>query len=545
MAVAQSGAFLKDLRTLYAEGSIGTLTDGQLLERFVACRDEVVFEALVERHGTMVLQICRGMLGNSHDAEDVFQATFLVLVRRAGSIRKRDSVASWLFGVAGRIAARARVDAARRRKHERRAAEMATRSDVHEERPDLGSVLREEVARLPEKYREVVVLCYLEGQTYEAAARRLGRPVGTVKVRLSRARALLLGRLTRRGLGLPAGMAALGTTAEAAALVPPALVRATVQAVLRPSASAAARLATRTLRSMMMTRTLGVVAVLLSAGFVTLGAGVFIPGMPTKVVAWIVPHRAQAAPPVLGATAVGLVGQGQYGTIKGRLVWGGDQLPPVKVLAEKGKAAKDPEVYARNQPILSRELAVDPATKGLPYGFAYLSRPTGSNPEAVQDLISKHPKAELDQQNCEFLPYVLPIHQDQTLVVKSSDPTNHNVRLTPYRNSPINQTLAPKGQIEIKLVAEPLPIKVDCDIHSWTHGWIMVFDHTFFAVTGKDGTFEIKGVPAGSQNLVLWQENVGYVTPGGRRGMAVEVKPGGVTDVGEIKLDPKKVKPVS
>src|SRR6516225_6418176 len=153
MAVAQSGAFSKDLRTLYAEGSIGTLTDGQLLERFVACRDEVVFEALVERHGTMVLQICRGMLGNSHDAEDVFQATFLVLVRRAGSIRKRDSVASWLFGVAGRIAARAR-------KHERRAAEMATRSDVHEERPDFGSVLREEVARLPEKYREVVVLCY-------------------------------------------------------------------------------------------------------------------------------------------------------------------------------------------------------------------------------------------------------------------------------------------------------------------------------------------------------------------------------------------------
>src|SRR5436305_2050291 len=155
MAVAQSGAFLKDLRTLYAEGSIGTLTDGQLLERFVACRDEVVFEALVERHGTMVLQICRGMLGNSHDAEDVFQATFLVLVRRAGSIRKRDSVASWLFGVAGRIAARARVDAARRRKHERQAAERAARPKPGD-RPDPGPALLEEVARLPEKYRDVV-----------------------------------------------------------------------------------------------------------------------------------------------------------------------------------------------------------------------------------------------------------------------------------------------------------------------------------------------------------------------------------------------------
>ena len=344
-----------------------------------------------------------------------------------------------------------------------------------------------------------------------AAAGQAGRN-GEGAVVTAQAR-LLLGRLTRRGLGLPAGMAALGTTAEAAALVPPALVRATVQAVLRPSASAAARLATRTLRSMMMTRTLGVVAVLLSAGFVTLGAGVFIAGMPTKVVAWIVPHRAQAAP-VLGATAVGLVGQGQYGTIKGRLVWGGDQLPPVKVLAEKGKAAKDPEVCARNQPILSRELAVDPATKGLPYGFAYLSRPTGSNPEAVRRPDLQAPQGRAGSAELRVPPLRPPDPPGPDLLVKSSDPTNHNVRLTPSRNSPINQTLAPKGQIEIKLVAEPLPIKVDCDIHSWTHGWIMVFDHYVFRSDGQGWSFEIKGVPAGSQNLVLWQENVGYVTAG-------------------------------
>ena len=159
---------------------------------------------------------------------------------------------------------------------------MAARSDDREERPDLGPALCEEVARLPEKYREVVVLCCLEGHTYEEAARRLGRPIGTVKVRLSRARGLLLGRLTRRGLGLPAGVAALGTSAEAAAPVPPALVRGTVQAVLRPSASAAARLATRVSRSMMMTRTLGVAAVLLSAGFVGLGAAMSLRGMPAK-----------------------------------------------------------------------------------------------------------------------------------------------------------------------------------------------------------------------------------------------------------------------
>jgi RNA polymerase sigma factor (sigma-70 family) len=325
MAVERSGVLLKELRTLYAEGSIGSLTDGQLLERFVACRDEAVFEALVERHGPMVLQICRATLGNACDAEDAFQATFLVLARRAGSIRRRESVASWLFGVARRIAARARVNAARRRKHERRAAEMAARSEDRKERPDLGPALCEEVARLPEKYREVIVLCCLEGHTYEEAARRLGRPIGTVKIRLSRARGLLLGRLTRRGLGLPAGVAALGTSAEAAALVPPALVRDTVQAVLQPSASAAAHLAARTLRSMMMTRTLAVAAVLLSVGFIGLSAAAALRGMPAKQAAPV----PKAAPPRIHPDSVAVrVVDASGAPVAGARVGGGAYAHP-------------------------------------------------------------------------------------------------------------------------------------------------------------------------------------------------------------------------
>jgi RNA polymerase sigma factor (sigma-70 family) len=300
MAVKRSGVDWKGLRTLYAEGAIGGLTDGQLLERFVAHRDEAVFEALVERHGPMVLQVCRGTLGNACDADDAFQATFLVLVRRAGSIRNRDSVASWLFGVARRIAARARVDAVRRRKHERRAAELARRPDIQEERSELGRVLCEEVARLPEKYREVVVLCDLEGYTYESAARQIGRPVGTVKVRLSRARRQLLGRLTRRGLGLPAGVMAHGATAEATAVVPPALVRSTVQAVLRPSASAATGLAARATRNLMMTRTLGAAAVCLCAGLIGLGAAVLFHWAPTQQAASV----RKAAPPSIRRDSV-------------------------------------------------------------------------------------------------------------------------------------------------------------------------------------------------------------------------------------------------
>jgi hypothetical protein len=238
------------------------------------------------------------------------------------------------------------------------------------------------------------------------------------------------------------------------------------------------------------------------------------------------------------------VGQGQFGSIKGRLVWDESEIPPVKVLEAQGKAAKDPEVCARDKPVLSREVAVDPKTKGVAYGFAFIAQPKGANPDAVNDLVAKNPKAELDQQNCEFMPYVLPMHQDQTLVVKASDPMiNHNVRLTPFQNAGLNQTLRPQGQLQIKLVAERRPIRVACDIHPWMHAWIMVFDHPFFTTTGKDGSFEIKGVPAGTQNLVVWQENVGFVTTGGSRGMPVEVKAGAATDVGEIKVDHTKVRP--
>ena len=148
----------------------------------------------------------------------------------------------------------------------------------------------------------------------------------------------------------------------------------------------------------------------------------------------------------------------------------------------------------------------------------------------------------MDQKNCDFLPHSLALHQDQTLVMKSSDPIGHNVRLTGFTNAGINQVIAANGQLDVKLVAERLPLKVACDIHPWMHANIMVFDHPFFAVTGPDGSFVIKGVPAGGHDLVVWQEKVGYVTPGTAGRMPVKVTAGEVTDVGEIKIDPAKAK---
>jgi hypothetical protein len=255
------------------------------------------------------------------------------------------------------------------------------------------------------------------------------------------------------------------------------------------------------------------------------------------------PIPAAAAPPTVGLVAASLLGQGPFGTIKGRLVWGDDNVPPPVVLEAAGKASKNPEVCAKTKAIMSRELVVDPKTKGVSYGIAYLLRPKGNNPKAIKDLIAQHPKAELDQSNCEFQPYVLPMHQDQPLVIKASDPMiNHNVHVTAFTNESPNRMVEPQGKLELKLVAERHPIRIACDLHPWMKSYVMVFDHPFFATTAADGSFQIEGVPPGTQNLVLWQERVGYANPGAGRGMPVEVKAGQVNDVGEITL---RIKPGS
>jgi hypothetical protein len=230
----------------------------------------------------------------------------------------------------------------------------------------------------------------------------------------------------------------------------------------------------------------------------------------------------------------------QYGTIKGRLIWTGETIVPARVLEEKGKAEKDPNVCAKDQSILSHALEIDPQSRGVKYGYAYVVRPKGANPEAVKDLIAKNPTVEVDQKNCDFVPHSTAIHQDQTLVMKSSDPTGHNIRLSGFTNAGTNQTIAPNGKIQLKLVAERLPMTVACDIHPWMHGHVMIFDHPFFAVTGSDGSFEINGVPAGDQNVVVWQEGAGYVTPGAGRGTPVKVVAGQVTDMGDVKFDKVK-----
>jgi RNA polymerase sigma factor (sigma-70 family) len=218
-------------------------TDRQLLARFTADRDEAAFAELVRRHGPMVLGVARRVLHDPHDAEDVFQAAFLVLARKAASVAWRDSVGGWLFPVVYRLALKVRAGRARRRLHEAQVRTMAEQ-DPRLPDGDLRAILDEELARLPDHYRSVVVLCYLEEKTQREAARQLGLTPGEVRGRLERARSRLRQRLARRGLALSgAAVAAALTARTASAAVPPLLAVHTARAAALFAAPAPAGLA--------------------------------------------------------------------------------------------------------------------------------------------------------------------------------------------------------------------------------------------------------------------------------------------------------------
>lgn len=233
MRTGNDGAALRGLATLQTLGALGHLTDGQLLERFATGTGEaaeLAFEALVDRHGSMVLRVCRALLSDSNDAQDAYQATFLVLVRKARGLWVRDSLGPWLHQVARRAALRARSTAARNRTREQTAAQRTAEVQMSDPRAgfELEEALHDEINRLPDRYRIPIILCDLQGLSCEEVARRLNRPVGTVKSWRSRGRDRLRSRLTQRGLSPSVGVFA--PLDAAIRLVPPWRTAETVSA---------------------------------------------------------------------------------------------------------------------------------------------------------------------------------------------------------------------------------------------------------------------------------------------------------------------------
>jgi RNA polymerase sigma factor (sigma-70 family) len=279
----------KVLRYLYRQaGAVETPepSDGQLLARFVRDRDEAAFEMLLNRHAGLVWQTCRRLLPDAGDAEDAFQATFIVLLRRAGSLDGSRSLAGWLFGVARRVAQRARGRAARCRDQERQGTEMDSAVAPASEPDDLRPLLDAELAELPEKYRAPLVLCYFEGKTNEAAARELGWPPGSMASRLARGRELLRERLVARGVTLTS-VALAALLAESTAPAAPstlsthtlaaASIYLTGNAATSGTFSAAAvALAEGVVRSMAFSRLKLLAVVLLMSVVAAGGAGLWI-----------------------------------------------------------------------------------------------------------------------------------------------------------------------------------------------------------------------------------------------------------------------------
>jgi RNA polymerase sigma factor (sigma-70 family) len=270
------------------------LTDAQLLGAFVARRDEAAFEALVRRHGPMVLGVARRVVGNAADCEDVFQATFLVLVKKAAAVRPREALGNWLYGVTYRTALKVKGAAARRRAKERQVRAMA-RPDAAEEEggEELLHLLDKELSRLPDKYRLAVVLCDLEGRPRKQVARQFAIPEGTLSSRLTTARRLLAKRLARLGLAVSGGALATALAARASAAVPPALVVSTVRVGVRVAAGQAVAVTVPVSLSKEVVKTMLVAKLKLAVGAVMVAAALGAGGVAYQVSG---PRTAQAAP---------------------------------------------------------------------------------------------------------------------------------------------------------------------------------------------------------------------------------------------------------
>jgi RNA polymerase sigma factor (sigma-70 family) len=259
---------IEQLRAVLLRDGAG-LSDGQLLECFIAGREDAAFEALVRRHGPMVLGVCRRVLGNDHDAEDAFQATFLVLVRKAASVVPREMVGNWLHGVAYRTALRARAVTAKRRERQLSGMPEPQAPQEHTGR-DLQQLLEKELNGLPERYRAPLILCELEGKSEKEAARYLGLPQGTLSGRLSRARALLAKRLARHGVAL----------SLASPSVPTSVLDSTIKAASAGQAAAvSAKVASITegvLTAMFLSKVKSAMALLLAGVVLVCGSGLLL-----------------------------------------------------------------------------------------------------------------------------------------------------------------------------------------------------------------------------------------------------------------------------
>jgi hypothetical protein len=247
-----------------------------------------------------------------------------------------------------------------------------------------------------------------------------------------------------------------------------------------------------------------------------------------------------------GGTSTAADNDKDWGTVKGRIVWGGDTLPEPAEL----KVTQDEKHCLEKGKLFSEEWVVDKDSKGVKWVFVWLAGEPDPD-KKVEKKLPIHPslkdikekEVSLDQPCCQFIPHALAMREGQTLIAKNSSPVGHNVNYTghPFRNPGKNVSLPAKGSLPIEGLKadDKFPISVACNIHGWMKAYVRVFDHPYFAVTDKDGNFEIKNAPAGDWRLKIWHETGWRGGAAGRDGEKVTIKGGGTTDVGKLDMKPQ------
>jgi C-terminal peptidase prc len=373
MAQRSLDCVIRHLRQL-ARPAAKNLTDQQLLERFATERDEAAFAALVERHGPLVWSVCRRWLQLTQDAEDVFQATFLVLLRKAGAIRWRSSVAGWLYQVAHRLARESRAKTAQRRRLEGRALEARSTATCDNPSRELATILDEELQRLPDVYRTPLLLCYLEGLTGDQAAQRLDWSLRTLQRRLSHGRERLRRRLLRQGITLSAAL--LAPALSRSSTVPSSLLAAVMKGITplaigaMPASAEAIALADGFMKGMVMSKFKCLVVTLLVLT-ATAGTGALL----ERALARSVPEFR-----VLGPAAAERASEDPKEKAASAFA---DPRPEVKALAER--------VWTIVDVVAKRHLEPCPREQMLTAGLKALARATKS--EVSTDL--EHRAAEV------------------------------------------------------------------------------------------------------------------------------------------------------
>jgi hypothetical protein len=247
--------------------------------------------------------------------------------------------------------------------------------------------------------------------------------------------------------------------------------------------------------------------------------------------------------PLTGANAQGEAAG--WGTIKGQVVLAGPVPMQQEVAAVK--THQDAKNCLKDGPVVKQDWVVNAKNKGVEWTFVWLQpdKAKGQTELPINPALKeiKQKEVMMDQPCCTFIPHAIGMRQGQVLVAKNSAPMPHNYKYggNPAKNPGNNVLIPPGGKLEIKdLVADRFPVSISCTIHPWMQAWVRVYDHPYYAVTDKDGNFEIKDAPAGTYNLVVWHESVGWGTKGGKNGDPVTIKAGAVTELPKIELTPGK-----